>query len=158
MLSVGQTLRIGGNFTMLGFIEGLDGPGLERTVGFHPGRLEAGFAILVLAPGHELHPNEIALLGSTRWSGGLIGKERREMRALLEERGKDVDQLKAKVCAFFSRRGPRTPAKVLPFTTHSPQMRYPDAEALAPGIRSGVPQFNLLVPRAFSVLRAYAPG
>ena len=79
------------------------------------------------------------------------------MEDLLISRGQDVTNLKEKVCEFFARGGARTPAKVVPVTKHVPGMPYPDATALAVGIRSGVPQFNLLVPRLFSVVKVQTP-
>lgn len=157
MHAVGATLLVSGNFTMLGYLEGLDGPTLERTLGFHPGRLAQGFAVVTLAEGELMLPQQIELKASTRWSAGAVAApgstSSREIEALLDARGRDVVELKAKVCAFFARRGRNTPAKVLPAMRHEAGMRYPDAEAIAPGIRSGVPQFNLVVPKRFVVAR-----
>jgi hypothetical protein len=157
MQIVGQTLLVKGNFTTLGFLDGLSGPTLERTLGFSSGRLSAGFAVVALADGEALRPDEIELKGSTRWSGGHIGpvgsEVRRELEAILRERTQDVASLKAKVCTFLARRGRNTPAKVIPGTVHAAGMQYPDAEALGVGIRSGVPQFNLVMPKRFTVIR-----
>jgi hypothetical protein len=154
MLSVGQQVLARGYFTMLDFIEKLSASELERSLGFHAGRLSAGFAIVALATGQQVTSDEVDLAASSRWSGGLIGG--REMQALLDERGQDVDQLKKRVCRFFLSGRGRTPAKVLPVVVHSGHMLYPDAEALAPGLRSGVPQFKLLVPKPFTVVRVHS--
>ena len=156
MLSVGQQVFASGYFTMLDFIEKLSPSELERSLGFHAGRLADGFAIVALATGQQLNPGEIDLAASTRWSGGVVGARGLEIGALLNERGQSVDQLKQKVCRFFLSGRGRTPAKLLPVAAHSAGMLYPDAEALAPGIRSGVPQFKLRVPKPFTVVRVQA--
>jgi hypothetical protein len=157
VLGLADVLSVKNHFTMLGFIQGLTAAELERTLGFHAGRLSSGFAIVALTEGQQLEPVDIDLLGSTRWSGGLIGsrglQHGRELQFILAQRGQDVAQLKRKVCEFFSRRGPRTPAKVLPNMAHSRGTFYPDAEALGPGIRSGVPQFKLLKLHRFTVIQ-----
>lgn len=160
MHSLGETAMLRGNFTMLGAIDSWGGDDLERRLGFSPGRLSAGYAVFALAPGQRLGPHEFELQGSTRWSGGYSIRTRSDEKAELEEllasRGQDVIRLKEKVCEFFARRGARTPAKVVPVIGHASGMQYPDATALAPGVRSGVPQFNLLVPRLFTVVKVQA--
>ena len=160
MHSLGETAMLRGNFTMLGFIDSWRALDLERRLGFSPGRLAAGYAVFALAPGQRLGPYDFELQGSTRWSGGFSirtrSSETADLEDLLSGRGLDVTQLKEKVCEFFARRGAQTPAKVVPVTTHAPGMQYPDANALGAGIRSGVPQFNLLVPRPFSVVKVQA--
>ena len=157
MYAVGSMLQASNNFTLLGYLDGLDGPALERTLGFHPGRLAAGFSVACLAESEWLLPRDIDLKASTRWpAGGLRvpgSPSVRELESLLAERGQDVDSLKTKVCAFFARRGRNTPAKVIPVTLHEDGMQYPAAEAIAPGVRSGVPQFHLNVPKCFVVVR-----
>jgi len=160
MFTLGQSLMRSGNFTMLGFVDSWGAADLERRVGFHAGRLSQGFAIIALTSGQRLAPHELELQGSSRWSGGFVtdSEGRVELEGLLLSRGQDVQRLKEKVCDFFGRGGARTPAKVVPFAEHLPGMQYPDAEAIAPGIRSGVPQFNLLVPKAFSVVKVHGPA
>ena len=162
MRSTGQTAMLRGNFTMLGFIAGFRPADLERRIGFHPGRLSKGFAIVALANGQRLSPSEIELQGSTRWSGGFSGNtpalEGTELESLLRDRGQDISQIKEKVCSFFAKGGARIPAKVLPVVEHAAGMQYPDANAIGPGIRGGVPQFNLLVPRLFSVVSVWSPA
>lgn len=157
MLTVGDTVTRRGNFTMLGYIDQWDGVELERRVGFHPGRLSHGFAIVALAPGQVLLPQDLELQGSTRWSGGFAqpvpGQELAHLESVLSARGQDTQQLKRKVCEFFARGGKQTPAKVIPFIPHASGMAYPDAEAIAPGVRSGIPQFNLLQLRVFRVVK-----
>lgn len=69
-----------------------------------------------------------------------------------------MELLKTKVCTFLNAGGARAPAKVLPFIRHQAGMQYPDAEALGPGVRSGVPQFDLTVPHEFVVVRVSMPG
>jgi|LNFM01.2.fsa_nt_gb hypothetical protein len=157
MHELGQLLDCRGNFTLLRYVSGLCPEDLERTVGFHRGRLSSGFSVIALADSEVLEPDDFELKASTRWSGGTLRKSSTyggaEISSLLEQRGQDVTVLKSKVCKHFSRRGGNTPAKVLPNARHTDDMLYPDAEAL-PGIRSGVPQFNLLHLKKFVVVRA----
>lgn len=147
-----------GNFTTLGHLRGLNARELERTVGFDRDRLAQGFSLIALAHDELLTPTDFELKASTRWSAGAVGGKQgvggNQIETLLLQRGQDLAALKAKVCKFFSRRGDNTPAKVLPNLRHTTGMIYPDAEALGPGISSGVPQFNLLVPRRFVVVSA----
>jgi len=138
-------IRIGyGDFTMLKYIENLNAADLERAVGFHRGRLNEGFLIVELAESEILLPQDFELKASSRWSGGkmaCVGGD--NIDELLVNRGQDPVALKAKVASFFSRRGGNTPAKVLPNRHHDANCHYPDAEALSPGVRSGIPQFRL---------------
>ena len=156
--SVGDVLKqVKGNFTILKFIKDLSAPALERTLGFDAGRLSSGFILVALAENEILRPEEIELKASTRWSGGMVGLEglvpKRDMETVLSDRGQNPLLLREKVCDFLSRRGPNTPAKIIPNLSHTDGMNYPDAEALGPGIRSGVPQFNLRVYKRFVVLK-----
>lgn len=151
-----------GYFTMLKYIAILNGPQLERTLGFECGRLKSGFRIAVLSESEILMPEEFILKGSTRWSGGSIRgvesyKEGLDIRDVISGRGQDENELKVKVAAFFARRGENTPAKLIPRLEHADGMKYPDAEALGPGRRSGVPQFCLLKPRRFTIVRHEGP-
>lgn len=166
MYSIGQIELVSGNFSMLGFVMGYEPAELERRVGFHDGRLKHGYAIATLANGLRLEPRDFELQGSTRWSGGFTrGKaahDGRELEILLKQRGQNILELKKKVCEFFAKGGAKTPAKILPFLKHQPGMEYPGAtalgqDALGKYIPSGVPQFNLVVPRLFSVVRVWSP-
>jgi hypothetical protein len=157
MNTVGQILDLSGNFTMLKYIEKLSAAELERTVGFEKGRLDNGFCVVALAANQLITPQDFELKASTRWSAGAIGRSSNrsgsEVETILDKRGQNVHALKQKVCSFFAKRGPNTPAKVLPNLRHTAGMLYPDAEALGPGISSGVPQFNLVATRKFVIVR-----
>lgn len=157
MHELGQLLDCRGNFTLLRYVRGLRPEDLERTVGFHRGRLSSGFSVIALADSELLGPDDFELKASTRWSGGALRSSSKsggtDITSLLEQRGQDVAALKSKVCRHFSLRGGNTPAKILPSARHTDDMIYPDAEALGPGIRSGVPQFNLLRLKKFVVIR-----
>ena len=147
-----------GYFTTLKFVATLNAADLERTVGFERGRLKSGFRLVVLAGSETLAPDDFELAASTRYSGGII-KQAADgsgmgIEQILTEQGQDVASLKLKVSKFFSRRGDNTPTKVLPNLRHTDGMKYPDAEALGPGILSGVPQFKLLKPKKFVIVRA----
>lgn len=156
MYHVGQYINRKGNFTTARFILGFSSSDLERIVGFESGRLSSGYIIVSLAAGEVIRPNDLELKASTRWSGGQVGSpgstDKKEIEDLIKLRNQDVGHLKEKVCAFFAARGRNTPAKVIPRVPHSPGMLYPDAEALEPGIRTGVPQFNLIVEKRFVVV------
>jgi hypothetical protein len=133
---------------MLKFIRNRSADELERRVGFDPGRLTAGYRLIVLAPGTLIRADEFDLKASTRWSAGAVrgpGSQGpgRDIEDMLEARGQNVLELKDKTAAFFAKGGGNAPAKVLPNQTHEYWMTYPDANALGPGIRSGIPQFRL---------------
>lgn len=149
-------LACNGNFTILRYLMGLNAADLERTVGFESGRLAKGYRVIALADEESLTPADIELKASSRWSRGAVGGKNgtggREIESILLGRGQDVDTLKQKVCEFFMRHPLNRPAKVLPNLRHTAGMLYPDAEALGPGISSGVPQFNLLVTKKFNVV------
>jgi hypothetical protein len=157
MSSAGNVTVDGGDFTLLKYVATLDAEALERTVGFDRGRLKSGFTIVALASNEILAPDDFQLGASSRYSGGVVKQAAAGqgvgIEAILTDRGQDIAELKKKVAAFFASRGGNTPAKVLPNLRHTSGMKYPDAEALAPGVRSGVPQFKLLVPKKFVILR-----
>ncbi len=157
MHTVGQTVQCDGNFTLLRYIRALSARDLERSVGFEQGRLDTGFSVVALADDELLAAADFELKASSRWSAGVIGRHAatpgQQLEILLSARGQDIAALKEKVSRFFALRGGNTPAKVLPNARHTAAMRYPDAEALGPGIRSGVPQFNLPQPRRWVVVR-----
>ncbi len=146
-----------GDFTLLKYVSALAAPDLERTVGYEKGRLKSGFLIVTLAEDELLTRDDFALASTTANSGGVV-KRRADgapvcIEQILRDRNQDVDVLKDKVARFFARRHGNTPAKVLPDLRHTEGMKYPNAEALGPGIRSGVPQFKLLRPKRFVIHR-----
>lgn len=134
--------NIKGCFTIYKYIKNLNRKDLERALGFHNGRLDSGFKVVVLAPGYILNINDFDLGASTRWSGGKIAKDGEGIESLLCARGQDINLLKKQVMErWFSKDGDYRPAKVLPNLKHEAGMEYPNAEALGLGIPSGVPQF-----------------
>ncbi len=156
MLSPGQFVTMKGNITMLGFVDQWSGTELERRVGYGAGRLANGCAILALVRGQALRPEDIQLRGSTRWSGGYASPQGKDVEDLLGDRGQNISEVKQRLCRFFAANEKNRPAKVVPFIPHGPNATYPDAEALGAGIPSGIPQFNLIVPRLFEVVRVHA--
>jgi hypothetical protein len=158
-----------GNITIWKYLKTLDAAALERTVGFARGRLDRGCSIVVLSGTETIDPDDVDLGASTRWSGGtsklpaganISTPTHTTIEHLLVQRGQteaDLKALKAKVCKFFALGGDNRPAKVLPNLRHGISMEYPDAEALAPGVRSGVMQFNLIKPKRFDVARVIPP-
>ncbi len=145
-----------GNFTTLRYLSGLSASELERTVGFEPGRLTTGYRIIALADDETIGPDAFELKASSRWSKGAVGGKDgvggEQIEPILTRRGQDPSALKQQVCQYFTRHQLNRPAKVLPNLRHTPGMLYPDAEALGPGIASGVPQFDLLVTKRFVVV------
>jgi hypothetical protein len=138
-------IRIGsGDFTMLKYIENLGAADLERTVGFHKGRLDSGFLIVVLAENEIIRASDFDLKASTGSSGGKMAcVDGDNITDVLRGRGQDPDALKKKVANFFLRCKANYPAKVLPNRRHDELCKYPDAELLGPGKKCGVPQFYL---------------
>lgn len=156
-----RTLRLSGNFTMLKYLLHRTPAELERRLGFHAGRLDTGGWVIVLAPGERMSATDFRLDASTRWSGGRFAPTTaqdtsRRIEDLLgarlgdaatpEQREQEIARLRALVADFFAEHWLNAPAKVLPAATHKPGMRYPHAQALAPGVRSGVPQFTVTHP------------
>lgn len=156
MYHVGRYLDLNGYFTTAQYIKGLSTSDIERTLGFAPGRLSCGYLIALLANGEVLRPQDFELKASTRWSAGLVGStgspNLKEIEELLIARKQNITQLKEKVCFFFATRNGNTPAKIIPREAHSASTLYPDAEALGPGIRSGVPQFILTSKKRFIIV------
>lgn len=158
-MSIAGIITTRGYFTTLKHIESLNAAELERAVGYETGRLAAGFIVVRLADDQVIGPGDFRLEASTRWSGGTVNskdpdKAGGNVERVLSTRGQDVEMLKGKVAAFFARRGPDTPAKVLPTLLDAVGMKYPHGQALGPAIRSGVPQFYLEQDRRFVVVRA----
>jgi hypothetical protein len=152
-----------GDFTLVKYLLTSTAEEIERSVGFEAGRLQWGFVVVSLSEDEILKPEDFELKASSRWSGGVIrtSREHREfdldmdqnIERMLIRRGQNLAELKAKVSRFFAQRGPNTPAKVLPNLRHVDGMRYPDAEAIGPAIRSGIPQFCLLRRCKFKIIR-----
>ena len=146
MRRAGQVIA-SGDFTLLKYLEQLDGPTIERHVGFDRGRLKSGFLIVCLANHEIIGPDDFTLEASTRWSGGIVHSDpsgaKVGIESMLLNRGQDPAALKAKVAAFFLLDRAHTPAKVVPNLPHTEGMKYPDASILANEKRSGIPQFHL---------------
>ena len=115
MHTVGEALPASGNFTMLGYLDGLDGCFARANVGLPPRQIGPWFLGHRSREGELLLPQQIELKASTRWSAGAMPEpgspSLRELESLLSERGQDVALLRAKVCSFFARRGRNTPAR-----------------------------------------------
>lgn len=147
-----------GDFTFWKFLKDVPPRDLERVLGFHPGRLAEGFTVVVLSKSELITEHDFELGASTRWSRSVIHDRSgrpRTIEGLLHERGQNVHELRRKVCKFLVSDLNYIPAKVIPNILHSPNMKYPDAEALAPRIRSGVPTFRLIVKKRLDTVRAY---
>lgn len=154
-------VMISGDFTMWKFLKGLQPKDFERTVGFHQGRLSAGFAIVVIDPHEKISEKEFTLGASTRWSNNRVGKNHWKTDAIediIRLRDQDPEKLRSKVAIFLNLGGDNAPAKVLPATGHEEWMDYPDADARNIGERNGIPSFKLTVPKKFHVVRVFPPN
>ena len=144
----------GGYFTMMKYVRGLGPRDLERTVGFHSGRLKEGYIVAVLDTAETIGPDDFALAASTRWSGGKVGPKdgpTADINDILAKRDQSPDELRKKVAKFFTLHVGNRPAKILPNLRDDGTMTYPDAEARPTGERNGVPQFILRKPKNFAI-------
>ncbi len=141
-LRVGALDRFSGNVTTMQWIVPGNRGMTERNLGYHMGRLDRGFSILVLKQMPE--PEDFEFAGTTLRSGGREGlpaesKAADELRARVHDNilrdlrrdgqvGED-DALKAyrekqrKVLASISLSGPQRVAKVIPAIRHNDELR-----------------------------------
>jgi hypothetical protein len=148
-------LMMRGDFTFWKYLKNLQPRDFERTLGFDSGRLADGFAVIVMHPGEILSENDFILQASTRWSGNEISKTKDPAEEILSRRGIVPVDSRKKVLSFIGKSPDNTPAKVIMNLEHQAGMKYPDAEALALGTRSGVPSFNLRMPKRALLARLF---
>jgi hypothetical protein len=170
-LPVGETVEWAGNFTELAALAtGLrasDPRELERVLGFHIGRLNEGFSLLLLVEMPELHT--VSIQGMTNLSGGREGPPGRTAaedaarpevdKRYQEERHKVWDDYKTNISADVKKvgkawsdlnaawtaveatniTGRRRAVKIVPVTRHDDSM----SPAVQYPVGAGVPQFNM---------------
>ncbi|MCX7889744.1 MAG: hypothetical protein N2422_08470 [Rhodobacteraceae bacterium] len=151
----GATLRRAGFFTRAGFLRGVVPAEVERRLGYRAGRLAQGWWLLVLTemPG----PADFELRGYSQMSGGVAQghlpqpPDPRTAEARLGAEGFDLGRIKAGLIRdTFRLAGPDRLAKVVPVAGETGEADYP------PG--SGIPQWTLTRPLAWSVAAFVAPG
>jgi hypothetical protein len=162
-LQVGQLVRSKGCLTRLIDIVNRDPAYIERTVGFHSGRLARGYYLLLLK--ERLTADDIEFYGYTHFSGGRIGPPptasdtpdtRLPVQQSLEARvgPGGVRTLQTKFAAGVQLAGPSRLVKVVARITHDRTMtgglQYP------PG--AGVMQVNLRNPKLFLVAAEVYPN
>lgn len=145
-----------GYFTMLKYLVNQSPEALEKRLGYHPGRLASGYRIIVLAGGQSLGADDFELVGSTRWSDGVLkpadgAASAVKVGAALEDRlgAGRLQELRAQVASYFAKDAGNAPAKVIPnLVDQDGSMHYPAGDALYDQPpeqyqQAGVPQFRM---------------
>ena len=142
-MKVGEQLRVGGCFTQYKFVAGRPLDQLERSIGYHPGRLREGAALVELLTLPEIGHFE------------LYGYSNVATHNFKLPAGLNAEVLQREARKTWSLVGPDRLVKLLPVTRHNPNLesnlQYPHA--------AGIPQWslkpNVLVPaRVLAVLGA----
>ncbi|MEM9318559.1 MAG: hypothetical protein AAGA70_06090 [Pseudomonadota bacterium] len=133
----GQTIYAGGYFTLSKYIHGVSGVELARRLGYEPGRLSGGWALVFFSKLPTVH--QFSLRGYSHFSGGKVqghlsaNAGAPHVEDLLREDGIDVEAIKKRqLRELFTLTGPNRLAKAVPLRMGQ---QYP------PG--SGVPQWEL---------------
>jgi hypothetical protein len=131
MLKVGETRTFTGNVTTLNWIGPRPPAEVERNLGYGPGRLGAGYWVLLLV--RELTPDDFEFEGTTLRSGGRLGlpgataaedaaRSRMHDQILVERGPAGYRALQEQALRSVKTAGPERIAKVLPETGHDPAM------------------------------------
>ena len=131
MLKVGTVERLSGDVTTLNWIGPRPAAEIERNLGYHAGRLSAGYWVLLLI--EPLVPDDFEFGGTTLRSGGRLGlpantsdedKARQRVHdQIVEERGlKGYEALQLSALRSVKIIGPARIAKVLPDTRNDSSM------------------------------------
>ena len=141
-----------GCMTRLKFVINQPTRELERRIGYGAGRLDGGWWLLLLM--ESVQASDYEFFGHTHFSGGRIGHPaggasrpsvEQDLRGRLSPEG--FNRQKQAVAAGMVLSGSDRIAKVVPRDGKDPARN--DAENFPVG--SGVPQWNLLVPKRFVV-------
>lgn len=141
-MTVGENIPVTGCVTKEKFLAGRTGAEIERILGYHSGRLSAGFSVVAL----------LELPAADQFD--LAAYSQKAMHRFQMPDGLDIEKLKANARASWSTAGFERLVKVLPSTRHDsrldPDYQYP------PGM--GAPQWVLKSPvrgRVVSVVTDY---
>ena len=152
----GTFLKAKGFVTRLIFVINQPARELEARIGYHRGRLDGGFSLLLLK--EKVKPEEIVLAGYSHFSGGRIGHPREgASRPTVEaDAGHLLDMARVKrlLAEHFALEGPERIVKIIPATGHDPAMREPDQYPVG----SGIPQWILIAEKTFIVAATVGPG
>ncbi len=149
---VGAQFSRKGFFSKAIYARGVAPEEVEDRLGFHRGRLAAGWSLAVMEklPGAA----DFEFAGYTHWSGGVAQghlpspPDPRTAEQRLHDDGCDVERLKLRVIAeVFTLSGAHRLAKVIPATEDGD---YPQG--------TGVPQWRLVAPMPFRTLAVMGPG
>jgi hypothetical protein len=162
MLKVGSTEQIAGDVTTLNWIGPRPPAVVERALGFQPGRLAAGYVVLLLK--EALRPEDFEFAGTTLRSGGRLGapaataaadahRPRVHDRIGMERGIAGYKALQMQVLKSVAIFGPQRIAKVIAVTPHRPDLA-PDLQ-YPPG--GGGLQWTLVRKKRFLVALAVRP-
>lgn len=129
-MDIGTRTTVQGYITVDKFLYGRSLDIVERTLGFHSGRLAKGARFLALTTLPRLDQFELAAYS-------MVASHR-----FISPEGLDINRLKQAALDYWTLIGPNRPVKVHPFIPHDdrlePDIQYP------PGL--GAPQWRLIVP------------
>jgi len=152
----GTFLKAKGFVTRLIFVINQPARELEARIGYHRGRLDAGWSLLLLK--EPVAPGEIVLAGYSHLSGGRIGPPMEGVsRPTVEADAKrflDLARVKRSLAEGFVLTGPERIVKIIPATGHDDRMREPDQYPVG----TGIPQWILTAEKTFIVAATVGPG
>lgn len=154
--AAGAFLKAKGFVTRLIFVINRPARALEEAIGYHRGRLDKGWSLLLLK--ERIEPNDIVLAGYSHFSGGRIGHPRHgNARPTVEAQAAgwlDLDRVKRSLAESFVLEGPERIVKLIPAAAHDPAMAEPDQYPVG----SGIPQWILAREKTFIVAATVQPG
>lgn len=154
--AAGVFLKAKGFVTRLIFVINRPARALEDAIGYHRGRLDQGWSLLLLK--EPVSPGDIALAGYSHFSGGRIGHPRHgSTRPTVEAeaaRWLDLDRVKTSLAESFVLEGPERIVKLIPASAHDPGMAEPEQYPVG----RGIPQWILTREKTFIVAATVQPG
>jgi hypothetical protein len=155
-LVLGHLASLTGDVTQNRWVGARSARALEQSLGYGPGRLSAGWKVLLLK--QKLQPADFKFSGITLRSGGRLGLPGETMAAdrarqhvsdvIMNERGASgYRDLQGKVLPSITDKGPDRIVKVIPVTPHSDSMAPSDQYPIGGG---GL-QWTLIKPCNFLV-------
>jgi len=152
----GTFLKAKGFVTRLIFVINQPARALEARIGYHRGRLDGGWSLLLLK--ETVAAEEIVLAGYSHFSGGRIGHPREgAARPTVEAdaaRFLDMARVKRSLAESFVLEGHERIVKIIPAAGHDTAMREPDQYPVG----TGIPQWILAAEKTFIVAATVGPG